>query len=105
AEEVVTVPVRCRPDRPRREAAAAVGADVVEYRLDAGDAKRALVTANARVGRIRRQRLVAVLARWPELEHAGCLSTLASRAIALARRARGGTGGRALRSSLRSLRD
>src|SRR6185436_13493359 len=103
AEEVVALPVRCGPDRPRREAAAAIGTNVLEHGRHASCAERALVAADARLDRIRRQRLVAVFAGWPELEHAGCLY-IDSRSIALARRARGGTGGRARRSSRRSLR-
>src|SRR6185436_5204811 len=69
AEEVIALPVLRRPDRPRDEAAAAVGADVAEHALDAGCAERALVAADPRRGGIGRQRLVAVLATRAKLQH------------------------------------
>ena len=40
AEVVVAPPVAGRPDRPRCEAAAAVGADVAEHGVDAAELKR-----------------------------------------------------------------
>ena len=51
-------PFARRPDRPRRETAAAVWADVLEQRLDAIRAEGALEGADHRVGRVRRQVLV-----------------------------------------------
>ena len=58
-----------RPDRTRAEAAAAVGADVVQVRIHAIRAERALEAADARVGGSRRQILVAVFAVRPEFQH------------------------------------
>ena len=66
-------PLGRRPDWSRRKSAAAVGADVVEMGFDAIGAEGALVGADARVGRRRRQILVAVFAVGSELEH-GCRS-------------------------------
>ena len=57
-----------RPDRPRHEAAAAVRADIVQLGLDAIGAEGALVAADARLGRCRRQVLVAIFAVGPKLE-------------------------------------
>jgi RNA polymerase sigma-70 factor, ECF subfamily len=68
-EAVVPPPVARRPDRPRRESAAAVRAHVVEDPVDAGCAERALIAADARVERVRRQRCVAVLAGRTKFQH------------------------------------
>src|SRR5213593_905774 len=57
AKEVVSLPVRRRPDRPRDEPAAAVRADVVQDALDAACAKRALITADACFERVWRAEL------------------------------------------------
>ena len=56
------------PDRPGREPAAAVRADVEQPALHAVRAKGALIAADARIQRIRRQILVAELAVGPQLE-------------------------------------
>src|SRR4029077_20229949 len=88
AEMVVTFPVVRRPDRPGREAAAAVGADIAQHILDAGGAEGALVAADARLERGGRQRLVAMLAGRPQLEH-HCIRAAAS-ALALLRLASSG---------------
>ncbi len=69
AEKVVACPVSLGSERPRHEAAPAVRAHVAEHIVDARSAERALVGTDARVGRVRRQRRVAVLAGRPELEH------------------------------------
>src|SRR5262245_55229985 len=69
AEEVVALPVVRGSDRARHEAAAAVRADVMKHGLDAARAERALVGADARLGRIGRQGLVAMLAGRTELQH------------------------------------
>src|ERR1700758_2841327 len=61
AEIVAVVPVGRRPDRPGREAAAAIGADIAQHRLDTVGAEGALVAADAGLERGGRQRLVAVL--------------------------------------------
>jgi hypothetical protein len=67
-EREAGTPLGCRPDRPRREAAAAVGTDVVELTLDAVGAERALVAADARVDRSWGQVLVAELAVGTQLQ-------------------------------------
>src|ERR1044072_1266279 len=69
AQIIVPLPIFRRSNRSRHEAAAAVGADVIEDRIDGGSAKRALVGADARLERIGRQRLVAMFAGRSELEH------------------------------------
>src|SRR5579864_9450362 len=67
------------PDRPRCKAAAAVRADVEQFRVDAVRAEGAFVGADARVGRIRRQVLVAIFAIGTELQgHADLLRAEAS---------------------------
>src|SRR5439155_10248349 len=47
-KEVFTLPVLRRPDRPRDESPAAVGADVIEDIFNARRAERTFVSANAR---------------------------------------------------------
>src|SRR5206468_12850100 len=47
AEEVVPLPVRRRPDRPRNEPPAGVRADVAQAALDAARAQRRYPTAHA----------------------------------------------------------
>src|SRR5258706_559652 len=69
AEEVVAFPVLRRPDGPRNESAATVRTHVPQNLVDTRRAERALVTADARLERSRRQRLVAVLAGGSELKH------------------------------------
>jgi len=69
AEVVVAFPVLGRPHGSGNEAAAAVGTDIVQDGIHAIGAERAFIAANARVGGFRRQRLVAVLAAWPEFKH------------------------------------
>src|SRR5262249_23706318 len=58
-----------RPNRPRLETTAAVRAHVVPNLVDALRAERALVRADARIGSIRREVLVAELAVRTEFEH------------------------------------
>ena len=62
AEVVVAFPVPRRANRSRNEVAATVGTHVAQDVLDARGAERTLVRADACLERIRRQRLVAVLA-------------------------------------------
>ncbi len=62
-------PVACGADRARHEPAAAVGADVVQQRVDAVGAERALERADARVRRGGWERDGAVLAAWAEFQH------------------------------------
>src|SRR5262245_37095886 len=71
--EVVAPPVRGRPDRPGREAAPAIGADVLQHLIDACSAEGALETADHRIGRLRRQRPVAVLAGRSQFKGHCCL--------------------------------
>src|SRR5579863_1092750 len=56
------------PDRPRCKSAAAVRAHIVKLALDAVRAERALVSADARLRRVSRKVLVAILAVRPELQ-------------------------------------
>ena len=58
-------------NRPRRKAAAAVRADIVQFRLDAIRAERAFVRADAGFRRIRRQVFVAIFAIRPKLQRHG----------------------------------
>src|SRR5450432_339188 len=74
AKEVVAFPVRRRADGPGHETAAAVRADVVQHGVHARGAKRAFVGADPRFQRGRGQRLVALLARGPKLEHSSSTS-------------------------------
>ena len=69
SHKVVSLPVRRGSDRAYAEAAAATGANVFENSLDACRAERALEAADSGVEGVGRQRLVAVLACRPELEH------------------------------------
>lgn len=73
AEEIVAFPVFRRPDWSGNKSATTIRADVLEDVIDASGAERTLVAADARLSRIRRQRLVAVLARRSEFEHAAPL--------------------------------
>src|SRR5579863_8176277 len=56
------------PDRPRGKAAAAVRTDVTKLALDTVRAERTLVSADARLRRISRKVLVAILAVRPKLQ-------------------------------------
>jgi len=58
-----------RADRARHKPATAIRTNVKQHPLDAIGAERALIAADARLRRGRRQRLVAVLARRTQLEH------------------------------------
>src|SRR5581483_4310376 len=58
---------------PRRETAAAIRADIMQDGLHAVGAEGAFIRADARVGRIRRQVLVAIFAVRPKLECHVCL--------------------------------
>src|SRR5688572_30837091 len=70
AEEIVAFPVFRRPDWSGNKSATTIRADVLDDVIDTSGAERALVGADARLNRIRRQRLVAVLAGRSEFEHA-----------------------------------
>ena len=61
-QEVVTLPIRRRPNRSRDKSAAAVRTDISQNMFDAAHAERALIRADPRLKRLRRQRLVAMLA-------------------------------------------
>src|SRR5262249_36564416 len=61
-------PFVSRPDWPRHETAAAIRTDIVNVLLDAVRAKRALIGADPRQRRSRRQVTVAPFAVWSELE-------------------------------------
>jgi hypothetical protein len=68
-QKVVTLPIRRRANRPRNEPAAAIGADISQNLFDTGHAERALIRADHRLKRLRRQRLIAMLAGWSEFKH------------------------------------
>jgi len=70
AEADSGTPLGLRPDRTRHKAAAAIRADVEQHPLDAIGAERALIAADPRIGRARRQILVAIFAIGPQFEHA-----------------------------------
>src|SRR5882757_11410637 len=57
------------PDRPRHEPTAAIGADIEQHILDARRAERAFIAADAGVGCVGRQILLAAFAVGPELQH------------------------------------
>jgi hypothetical protein len=80
AQEIIIRPVMGRPDRPVLETSSATGADIVQHAIHAVSAKSAFVTADACLGRIRRQRLVAVFAGGSEFKH-GCILLLATRPV------------------------
>src|SRR5687768_6604790 len=65
AEIVVVLEVPRRPHRSRSKSTAAIRADVPEHVLDTRDAERALIAADARLGGIRRQQHIAMLAGRP----------------------------------------
>ena len=67
--EVVTIPIRRRSDRPRSEPAATVRADISQNLFDTGYAERALIRADPRLKRLRRQRPVAMFACRPDFKH------------------------------------
>jgi len=69
AKEVVAVPIPGGPDRSGNKAAATVRTDVGQNVLDTRGAKCALVGTDAGFEGVRRQRLIAVLARRSEFEH------------------------------------
>jgi hypothetical protein len=76
-------PLLGRPDRPRHKTAAAVWADVMKLVLGAVRTERALVRADARFHRIRRQVLVAIFAVRTELQrHDGLVISGQTRIIA-----------------------
>jgi hypothetical protein len=58
-----------RPNRPRREIAAAIRTDAIEPVVDAIAAEGALEGADHRVGGLWRQILVAAFAAWTQFEH------------------------------------
>lgn len=68
-EEVVAVPIRRRSDWPLDEPTAAVGTDITQNLLNARHTEGALIRADPRLKRLRRQSLVAVLAGRSEFKH------------------------------------
>jgi hypothetical protein len=68
-KEIVIVPICRRSDRSRNEPAAAIGTDIFQNAIDAVHAEGALIRADARLKRIRRQRLIAMLASRSEFKH------------------------------------
>ena len=66
-QEIVALPILRWPNGPGHKAATTIGADVTQKRIDAGYAKSTFIATNARVERLRRERLVAVFAAGPKL--------------------------------------
>ena len=69
AKEVVAFPILGRSDRSGYKTPTAVRADVSQNPIDTGRTKRAFISANARFKRVRRQCIIAVLARGSEFKH------------------------------------
>ncbi len=68
-KEIVIVPIHRRSNRSRDEHAAAIRANISQNAFDAGGTKGTLIGADTRLKRIRRQRLVAMLAGRFEFKH------------------------------------
>ena len=68
-KEIVIVPIHRRSNRSRDEPAAAIRANISQNAFDAGGTKGTLIGADTRLKRIRRQRLVAMLAGRFEFKH------------------------------------
>src|ERR1700735_2640163 len=71
-----------RPDRPRRDTAAAVRANIKKLVVDTVRAERALIAADARFRRARWEIPVAIFAVRPKLQRHGRLSCQARRIMA-----------------------
>src|SRR4029077_19125268 len=69
SKKVVTVPVPRRSNRSRDKPATAIWTDISQNAFDARIAEGALVRTYARLKRIGRQRLIAVLAGRSEFKH------------------------------------
>ena len=69
SKKVVTIPIRRRSNRSGNKPAAAIWADIPQNAFDTGHAEGALIGTNTRLKRIRRQRLVAMLASRSEFKH------------------------------------
>ena len=68
-EEVVIVPIHRRSNRSRNKPSGAIWADIFQNAFDTRNAEGALIRADARLKRIRRQRLIAVLAGRSKFKH------------------------------------
>lgn len=68
-KEIVIVPIHRRSNRSRDEPAATIRANISQNAFDAGGTKGTLIGADTRLKRIRRQRLVAMLAGRFEFKH------------------------------------
>ena len=77
-EEIVAFPVFRWPDWSGNKSTTTIRADVLQDVIDTSGAERALVGADARLKRVGRQRLVAVLAGRSEFEHAAPFSLTAN---------------------------
>lgn len=66
AQKIVAVPVMRGSDRPMLKPSPAIRADIVQNMLHAIRTEGAFITTDTRLRRIRRQRLVAILASWSE---------------------------------------
>lgn len=68
-KKIVALPVRRRPDWSRSKTAAAVGTDIAQNLFNASHTEGALIRADTRLKRVRRQGLVAMFARRSEFKH------------------------------------
>jgi hypothetical protein len=68
-EEVVPFPICRRPNRSRNKPAPAIWTDIFQNAFDTGGTEGALIGADARLERVRWQRLITVLASRSELKH------------------------------------
>ena len=80
-KEIVIVPIHRRSNRSRDEPAAAIRANISQNAFDAGGTKGTLIGADTRLKRIRRQRLVAMLAGRFEFKHGDLVVKLSNGAI------------------------
>ena len=81
AKVVVTLPIPQRSDWSGNESSAAVRAHILQDGIRTRGAKRTLIGANARLERIWRQRLIAVLTGRSEFKHSSSLSATANVAL------------------------
>ena len=80
-QKVALVPIRRRSNRSRDKPAAAIWADISQNVFDTSNTESALVGADTRLKRIRRQRLVAMLAGRSMFKHGGLVVKLSNEAI------------------------
>lgn len=74
AKIVIAFPILRWSDWPGHETSTAVRTDVAQDGVDTSGTECTFISTDARLKRIRRQRLVAVLTGWSEFEHDVSLS-------------------------------